>query len=209
MDWIIEIGIIVIIVIIFLMIYSNVEEKSRMQEYEEHRKKLRQEQKKRKKSLDKKYGTCTRQLCRDENRNYTIRVYESSKVIVIDDKAYHFDDIIGCEPMPQTKIERPPATTTVTDASDMAIRAAIGNMVLGPAGAIVGALTAKKKTVIDSDAQQGRVFEEMIHDSLYRTGGVIMYLKSIKTPQVLIPCYKKEEQEVCAVIHAITATSEQ
>ena len=207
--WIIVIGIIVIVAIIFLFVYSNREEKIRMQEYEEQRKKLRQEQKNRKKSLDKKYGTCTRQLCRDENRNYTFRVYEKSKVIVIDDKAYHFDDIIGCEPMPQTKIERPLATKTVTDASDMALRAAIGNMVFGSTGAIAGALTAKKKTVIDRDAQQRRIWEERLHDSLYRTGGVIMYLKSIKTPQVLIPCHKKEEQEVCAVINAIMAISKQ
>ena len=90
----------------------------------------------------------------------------------------------------------------------MAVRAAVGGLVLGPVGALAGAVTAKKKTKVDEEEEFRREFRQAMHDDMYRTGGVTMFLKSISTPQVFIQCYKKEEQEVCSVINAIIAITQ-
>lgn len=207
--WIILIVAIIVGIIIIFFQEFNRKEKERIRQRDiEYNKTLKEKKKKRETTLDSKYGKCTRQLCRDENRNYTIRIYEESQVIAIYDDAYNFADIIGCEAENHPKQETPTATITTTDKGNMAVRAAVGGLVLGPVGALAGAVTAKKKTKVDEEEQFRREFSQAMHDDMYRTGGVTMFLKSISTPQVFIQCYKKEEKEICSVINAIIAITQ-
>ena len=126
----------------------------------------------------------------------------------INDDAYNFADILGCEAATKPEQETPTATITTTDKGSMAVRAAVGGLVLGPVGALAGAVTAPKKTKVDEEEVKRRVYRQAMEDDLYRTGGVTMFLKSISTPQVFIQCYKREEQEVCSVINAIVAITQ-
>ena len=206
--WFALIVLIIVGVIIFFVSFNQKEKERIRQRDLEYNKTLMEKKKKRKTTLDSKYGRCTRQLCRDENHIYTVRIYEESQVLAINDDAYNFADIIGCEAATQPKQEVPTATITTTDKGDMAVRATVGGLVLGPAGALAGAVTAKKKTKVDKEEVSRREFRQAMYDDMYRTGGVTMFIKSISTPQVFIKCYKREEQEVCSVINAIIAITQ-
>ncbi len=206
--WFALIVLIIVGVIIFFVRFNQNEKERIRQRDLEYDKTLMEEKKKRETTLDSKYGTCTRQLCRDENHIYTVRIYEESQVIAINDDAYKFADIMGCEAATQPQQKVPSATITTTDKGDMAVRAAVGGLVLGPAGALAGAVTAKKKTKVDKEEESRSAFRQAMYDDMYRTGGVTMFIKSISTPQVFIKCYKREEQEVCSVINAIIAITQ-
>jgi hypothetical protein len=206
--WYALIAFVIVGIIIFIVDFNRKENERIRQRDIEYNKAIKEEKKKRETALNSKYGKCTRRLCRDENHNYTIRIYEESQVIAINDEAYNFADIMGCEALTQPKRETPTATITTTDNGNMAVRAAVGGMVLGPVGALAGAITAKKKTKVDEDETLIRELREAMHDDMYRTGGVTMFLKSISTPEVFILCYKNEEQEICSVINAIIAITQ-
>lgn len=153
-------------------------------------------------ALDSLYGKCTKALCLDENNNYTVRVFESSQTIVINDKPYKFEDITGCESTTKPRETVPVSTVTTTDKGNMAVRAAVGGALLGPVGALAGAVTAKKTTKIDRE-EESRQFQQAMYDSMHRTGGVNMYVKSISNPVIFIPCFINDEQELCTIINAI------
>ncbi|MBQ6378519.1 MAG: hypothetical protein IJJ56_06960 [Prevotella sp.] len=204
----------IIFSIIFLGVWYGVqdyfEQKSNEKYAKQELERWEANEKKKKKSkgaLDSLYGKCTRALCLDENNNYTVRVFESSQTIVIGDKPYKFDEITGCEASTMPKESVPVSAITTTDKGNMAVRAAVGGALLGPVGALAGAVTAKKNTKIDKE-EEARRFEQAMHDNMYRTGGVTMYVKSISKPTVFIPCFKSDEKELCAVINAIVAATQ-
>lgn len=154
--------------------------------------------------IDSKYGRCTKSLCKDDDQYNTVRVYEDAKILVINDKPYRFSDIIRCAGTYVPKNNLPPKTVTTTNIGNMAARGVVGGLLFGPAGAVVGAATAKKTTKICQEEEIRRL-QIALHDETFRTGNVNIYLKSIAEPIVQIKCYKREEEQICAVINAIIA----
>ena len=206
--WFALIAVVIVGIIIFIVDYNKKANERIRQRQLEYFNALEGKKKKRETSLDSKYGKCTKQMCQDENNIYTVRIYEESQVIAIDDKAYNFADIIGCEAATHPQQKTPTATTTTIDKGNMAVSAAVGGMVLGPVGALAGAVTAKRMTKVDEEEEFRKELAEAMHDDMYRTGGVTLFLKSISKPEVFIPCFKKEEREVCSVINAIIAITQ-
>ncbi len=206
--WLAIFAIVIIGLIVFFAINDYIEKetirKNNLQSFSENVKNNRE----REMTLNSKYGRCSRQLCKDEYKNYTVRIFEDSQVIVINDDAYNFADIIGCQTATQPQQNAPYETITSTDNGDMALRAAIGGLALGSVGALAGAVTATKTTKVNDKKNLDRILSDALYDETYRTGRVTMFLKSIYTPQVFIQCYKSEEQEICSVINAIIAITQ-
>lgn len=80
----------------------------------------------------------------------SIRVYNSSRTILINDNDYSFDEITGCSVREEKTIIPGQTTTTYTtktNGGSMIGRALVGAVVAGPVGAAIGGVTAKKETI--------------------------------------------------------------
>ena len=79
--------------------------------------------------------------------NSEIHVYESSKKVFIMGKEYSFKDIISCTFSDNPRIVKGKITAVTKSKNGNVIgRAIVGDVVAGPAGAIIGGTTAKKNT---------------------------------------------------------------
>lgn len=79
----------------------------------------------------------------------TLYVFESSSIIMIRNNPYNFKDIISFEVMDNSNIIYSNQTlTTKTNAGSVIGRAAVGGLLFGGAGAIIGGATASKQTVV-------------------------------------------------------------
>lgn len=85
------------------------------------------------------------EICNCFNR--PLLVFEESSVLVVDDKVYPFNDIIGYSVLDNGKtIMSDNRTVTKTNTGNMLGRAIVGGLVGGGVGAAVGAITANKES---------------------------------------------------------------
>lgn len=154
------------IVFIFMLIGSPEDEKSKREEQKiidkENAKyeKVREELDKRivefnalNKAWDEKFGRRTWAIpYRENGSDGSLRVYNDHKLLILDHtKVIRYDEIKSCQYeisdyAPRLVSKTPHfQTATKTDTSSMLIRAAVGGVVAGPVGAIIGGVTAKKK----------------------------------------------------------------
>ena len=112
----------------------------------------------------------------DLDLNSEIHVYESSKKVFILGKEYSFKDVISCTFSDNPRIVKGKITAVTKSKNGNVIgRAIVGDVVAGPAGAIIGGTTAKKNTeYIQED-------DKTIHDYT-----VIINMNSIAEPIIRI-----------------------
>lgn len=108
--------------------------------------------------------------------NNEIHVFESSKHIAINGNIYSFNDILSCTftDSPRT-IKGKITSETKTRTGSTLGRAIVGDIVAGPAGAIIGGSTAKKDTVYHQEE------DKVVHDYT-----VIINVNSLTCPVIRI-----------------------
>jgi len=105
-----------------------------------------------------------------------IHVYEKSKKVFVLGKEYAFKDVISCTFSDSPRIVKGKITAVTKSKNGSVIgRSIVGDVVAGPAGAIIGGVTAKKNTeYIQED-------DKTIHDYT-----VIINMNSISDPIIRI-----------------------
>ena len=79
--------------------------------------------------------------------NSEINVFENNKKVFILGKEYSFNEIISCQLSDNSKVVKGKITAVTKSKNGNVIgRAIVGDLVAGPAGAIIGGTTASKKT---------------------------------------------------------------
>jgi len=87
------------------------------------------------------------------NIEKSLLVFESSETLIIANKIYKFRDIVSFEVFDNSQtIYSGSVSTTKTKTGSMLGRAAVGGLLLGGVGAIVGGTTAGKETVTEGQA---------------------------------------------------------
>lgn len=149
--------------------------------------------------LSEKYGALTRSVEISRYKEHLklhedILIYQQSKIIVFGQKEFKFDDILSCS-MFDEDAETHISQVTKTDTGSMLGRAAVGALTLGVAGAVVGAVTAKKESSSKLDAK---------YEGSYI---VKIGIKSIEEPTITLRfgSNKSKAEEVYALMHAIIA----
>ena len=108
--------------------------------------------------------------------NSEIHVYESSKRVFIHGKEYAFKDVMSCTFSDNPRVIKGKITAVTKSKNGSVIgRAIVGDVVAGPAGAIIGGTTAKKNT----EFIQGN--DKTVHDYT-----VIINMNSIVEPVIRI-----------------------
>lgn len=82
-----------------------------------------------------------------EGCNGIVRCFESSQIILINDSAIKFDSLVGCELIVNDIVIE---STTKTATGNMIGRTAVGGILAGGIGAMVGGATAEKKSTSTS-----------------------------------------------------------
>lgn len=126
-----------------------------------------------------------------------IYVYEAKKSVFLQGKEYKFKDIMSC-----TYTDNPTTVkgniTAVTKSNNGSVigRSIVGDVVAGPAGAIIGGTTGKKKTEYIQGA-----------DKVYHDYTVIVNLNSISNPILRIKTGMdgKLTNEIVALMNVIIA----
>jgi len=150
-----------------------------------------------------KYGAITRsivyrQSCYGEdNIKYyqDILVFQKPKMIVFGNKEYHFENILSCSMYDENQNNTHISHVTKTKTGSMLGRAAVGALTFGVAGAVVGAVTAKKESASTITPT---------HSGSYI---VKIGIKSVKEPTVTLDFGndKSKAEEVHALMQAIIA----
>jgi hypothetical protein len=122
-------------------------------------------------------GTPDKTIVIDElDLNSEIHVYESSKRVFILGKEYAFKDVMSCTFSDNPRVIKGKITAVTKSNNGSVIgRAIVGDVVAGPAGAIIGGTTAKKNT----EYIQGN--DKTIHDYT-----VIININNIVEPIIRI-----------------------
>lgn len=159
-----EIAFICLLVIIFLTIslyFTN--EACKKKDFEKkqireaHRIKIEKEKeerenadKKKDAELEAKYGKLTKIVeCKTNSSYDAIRIYGDTKTILLKSKPYQFKDIIDYTLVDiRSTIGGESKAITKTSTSSVLGRSAVGALVAGPAGAIIGGGSASKETII-------------------------------------------------------------
>ena len=187
--WVWVVGIIFVVVFIIVAI-SGSQEEARKKARKEQR---RLEREKKLKIQTEEYNALKQQFLATNGTpdkslvisnldlNSEIHVYESSKKVFILGKEYSFKDVISCTFSDNPRIVKGKITAVTKSKNGSAIgRAIVGDVVAGPAGAIIGGTTAKKNTeYIQED-------DKTIHDYT-----VIINVNSIVEP--IIRIHTKED----------------
>ena len=142
-------------------------------------------------TLTKQYGSCDKSLKLTSDREdiyNKILVFSNSKHITINQKTYTFSDILDCTVNDDVKekdtvetYRSPSIATTSTNNGNLLKRAAIGGILLGNAGAIIGGSTAKKETTVEYGKDTTIHNREITHNYT-----VVVTVKDIKSPNLLI-----------------------
>lgn len=135
--------------------------------------------------IDKKYGTCTATF--DLNAfdiNQNVRIYDDSQVVWLKGIAYNYSDLRSVDLNVDTK-EGKSKTVATTSTSTLGTigRSMAGKLVGGNTGALIGAGTAKKRTVIEQ-VSEGDVTQYIV--------GV--YVDDIKRPYVSFNFKEKRDK---------------
>lgn len=182
--WFWTIVIIVAVLFVFAFIMGGQEEAKRKEEVEQRRQKRKRELE----SKTEEYNALKQQFLSDNGNpdktivvseldlNSEIHVYEDSKKVFILGKEYSFKDIMSCTFSDNPRIVKGKVTAITKSKNGNVIgRSIVGDVVAGPAGAIIGGTTAKKHTeYIQED-------DKTIHDYT-----VIININSISDPIVRI-----------------------
>lgn len=108
--------------------------------------------------------------------NSEIHVYESSKRVFIHGKEYAFKDVISCTFSDNPRVIKGKITAVTKSKNSSVIgRAIVGDVVAGPAGAVIGGTTAKKNTEFIQEN------DKTVHDYT-----VIINMNSIVEPIIRI-----------------------
>lgn len=142
-------------------------------------------------TLTKQYGSCEKSVKLTSGREdiyNEILVFSKSKHITINQKTYTFSDILDCTVNDDVKekdtietYRSPSIATTNTNTGNMLKRTAIGGVLLGDAGAIIGGSTAKKNTTIEYGKDTTIHNREITHNYT-----VVVTVKDIKNPNLQI-----------------------
>lgn len=122
-------------------------------------------------------GTPEKTIVIDElDLNSEIHVYESSKRVFILGKEYAFKDVMSCTFSDNPRVIKGKITAVTKSKNGSIIgRTIVGDVVAGPAGAIIGGTTAKKNT----EFIQGN--DKIVHDYT-----IIININSIAEPVIRI-----------------------
>lgn len=115
-------------------------------------------------------------------------VSESSRLIIIDEKKYSFDSIIGAE---FDMGDKPIGYSAITTTDDGFERAVVGGLLAGTAGAVVGAATATHETKITPT------------DSGQRMAKVHIYTNTVLDPIITVSDLESECRKIYAMLLAI------
>ena len=159
-----------------------------------------------KQSIEKtsqRYGIVTRYYdFGTKSVDNSILLFADSKKIWIFGKVYDFDDILDCNIKDEPHVEKASVTfKTTTSSGSMLGRAVVGGILTGGVGAIIGGVTAKKKTVavpLGSD--------KTIHDFT-----VVININDLSSPIVYVRCGSDEmlANEVFGLINVIIHKKEE
>ena len=153
---------------------------------------------KQKKILIEENGTPDKTIVIEEyDFNAEIHVYESKKNVFILGNKYNFNDIISCTFSDSpTTIKGKINATTKTNTGSMLGRAIVGDLVAGPAGAIIGGSTAEKNIEFIQEN------DTIIHDYT-----VIININSISNPIIRVHTGKRGglTNEIVALMNVIIA----
>jgi uncharacterized membrane protein len=182
--WVWMIVVVIVVFFIFMVIGANQEEEERKEKKEQAR--LKREEKL--KAQTEEYETLKQQFLTTNGTpdktlvidkldlNSEIHVYESSKRVFIHGKEYAFKDVMSCTFSDNPRVIKGKITAVTKSKNGSVIgRAIVGDVVAGPAGAIIGGTTAKKNT----EFIQGN--DKTIHDYT-----VIINMNSIVEPVIRI-----------------------
>ena len=129
--------------------------------------------------------------------NSEIHVYEISKKVFILGKEYGFKDVISCTFSDNPRVIKGKITAVTKSKNGSVIgRSIVGDVVAGPAGAIIGGTTAKKHTEFHQEDDQ------TIHDFT-----VIINVNSISEPIIRIHTGRdgKLTNEIVGLMNVIIA----
>lgn len=91
-------------------------------------------------------------IIKEYDLNSEINVYEKDKEIYILGKKYSFKEIMSCQLSDNSRVVKGNITAiTESKTGSMIGRAVVGDLVAGPAGAIIGGTTGKKQTEIKQE----------------------------------------------------------
>lgn len=182
--WVWMIVVVIVVFFIIMVIVANLEEEKRKEKKEQAR--LKREEKL--KAQTEEYETLKQQFLTTNGTpdktlvidkldlNSEIHVYESSKRVFIHGKEYAFKDVMSCTFSDNPRVIKGKITAVTKSKNGSVIgRAIVGDVVAGPAGAIIGGTTAKKNT----EFIQGN--DKTIHDYT-----VIINMNSIVEPVIRI-----------------------
>lgn len=175
----------VFVVLFILLLISANKEEAKKKERAEQARLIREEKLKAKteeyNALMQQFlstnGTPDKTIVIDElDINSEIHVYEKTKKIFILGKEYSFKDVISCTFSDSPRVVKGKVTAVTKSKNGNVIgRSIVGDVVAGPAGAIIGGTTAKKQTeYIQED-------DKTIHDYT-----VIINMNSISEPIIRI-----------------------
>ena len=177
--------VIVIVVFFFIMMIVAIQEEEKRKEKKEQARLKREEKLKAQteeyETLKQQFlttnGTPDKTLVIDKlDLNSEIHVYESSKRVFIHGKEYAFKDVMSCTFSDNPRVIKGKITAITKSKNGSVIgRAIVGDVVAGPAGAIIGGTTAKKNT----EFIQGN--DKTVHDYT-----VIINMNSIVEPVIRI-----------------------
>lgn len=155
--------------------------------------------------LSSRYGKPDKIIKIDGNRlSSAMLVFSGTRNLCIQSRVIPFSDLVSCEIKDDshTTVVGKKEEVTKTSTGSAVGRAVVGSLVAGPAGAIIGGATAKKKTeVIDNT-------KTITNHHYY----VIVNLASISDPVISIDCGKsspKMAEEIKAIISGIIAKNKQ
>lgn len=156
---------------------KRVQEENARLEREEKLRILKEEYNAQKQKFLAENGTPSKSLIINEfDMNSEIHVYENSKKIFIQGKEYLFKDIMSCSFSDTPRVIKGKMIAVTKSKNGSVIgRSIVGDVVAGPAGAIIGGTTAKKHTeYIQED-------DKTVHDYT-----VIINMNSISEPIIRI-----------------------
>ena len=150
------------------------------------------------KEITNKYGEITRTISYSTKKDdieyiQDIIAFEQPKKLFFGKDEYNFSDILSCTLYEENK-QVPVSHITRTSTGSMLGRAVIGGLTLGVAGAVVGAMTAKKETT------SSQIEEVKNGNYIVKIG-----LRSIENPTKSLFFYNNKEkaEEVYSLIQAI------
>ncbi|MBR6593210.1 MAG: hypothetical protein IKK81_11420 [Prevotella sp.] len=149
------------VVIVFIAIVAGIldnnkkvakEEEKRLKEEAELKLRIEEYQVQKNNFINKKGEPDKTIIIKEYDLNSEINVYEKDKEIYILGKKYSFKEIMSCQLSDNSRVVKGNITAiTESKTGSMIGRAVVGDLVAGPAGAIIGGTTGKKQTEIKQE----------------------------------------------------------